>query len=185
MVREPRSPRPPLERAPFQSGARRPPCPAVDPDKRLNHLPNGKAASVEGPKALNHPIPRSIHLEGEAKGPQSPFLAVRPPRRSGKAAQPPSPTVGPPRERGPACGEGAKPPSGYGAARGPICNEMRSGGLEPPRELPHWNLNPARLPIPPASRTREPAQAVWPARDAEHRSSAPTSATHPVRSPMQ
>jgi Phage integrase family len=28
---------------------------------------------------------------------------------------------------------------------------VRKGGLEPPRELPHWNLNPARLPIPPLS----------------------------------
>src|SRR5262249_37339267 len=28
---------------------------------------------------------------------------------------------------------------------------VRRGGLEPPRELPHWNLNPARLPIPPPS----------------------------------
>src|SRR6476659_8591420 len=29
---------------------------------------------------------------------------------------------------------------------------VRKRGLEPPRVLPHWNLNPARLPIPPLSR---------------------------------
>ena len=29
---------------------------------------------------------------------------------------------------------------------------MREEGLEPSRELPHWILNPARLPIPPLSR---------------------------------
>jgi hypothetical protein len=29
---------------------------------------------------------------------------------------------------------------------------VRGKGLEPSRELPHWNLNPARLPIPPSSR---------------------------------
>src|SRR5687767_14042518 len=28
---------------------------------------------------------------------------------------------------------------------------VRKRGLEPPRVLPHWNLNPARLPIPPLS----------------------------------
>jgi hypothetical protein len=30
--------------------------------------------------------------------------------------------------------------------------EVRKGGLEPPRVLPHRILNPARLPIPPLSR---------------------------------
>src|SRR5207249_172276 len=29
---------------------------------------------------------------------------------------------------------------------------VRTKGLEPSRELPHWNLNPARLPIPPCPR---------------------------------
>ena len=29
---------------------------------------------------------------------------------------------------------------------------VREGGLEPPRPLGHWNLNPARLPIPPLAR---------------------------------
>ena len=33
--------------------------------------------------------------------------------------------------------------------------EMRKGGLEPPRVLPHRILNPARLPIPPLSRGEE------------------------------
>src|SRR5699024_5356175 len=30
---------------------------------------------------------------------------------------------------------------------------VREGGLEPPRQR-HWNLNPARLPIPPLARER-------------------------------
>src|SRR3954471_12206681 len=33
---------------------------------------------------------------------------------------------------------------------------VRRGRLDPPRELPHWNLNPARLPIPPSSRYGRP-----------------------------
>jgi hypothetical protein len=30
---------------------------------------------------------------------------------------------------------------------------VRRTGVEPVQELPHWNLNPARLPIPPPSRS--------------------------------
>ncbi len=33
----------------------------------------------------------------------------------------------------------------------PRCEVVRKGGLEPPRVLAHWILNPARLPIPPLS----------------------------------
>ncbi len=29
---------------------------------------------------------------------------------------------------------------------------VRTGGLEPPRPLGHWDLNPARLPVPPRPR---------------------------------
>ena len=29
------------------------------------------------------------------------------------------------------------------------CPSVREGGVEPPRPFGHWNLNPARLPIPP------------------------------------
>ena len=41
-----------------------------------------------------------------------------------------------------------------GRTPGPPCS-VRAGGLEPPRQR-HWNLNPARLPIPP----RPPAHPV-------------------------
>ena len=36
-----------------------------------------------------------------------------------------------------------------------IRNQVGEGGLEPPRVLPHRNLNPARLPIPPLARGGE------------------------------
>ncbi len=32
------------------------------------------------------------------------------------------------------------------------CSPVREGGVEPPRPFGHWNLNPARLPIPPPAR---------------------------------
>lgn len=37
------------------------------------------------------------------------------------------------------------PPEEWAEAR-PM---VREGGVEPPRPFGHWNLNPARLPIPP------------------------------------
>src|SRR5690349_24119474 len=36
-------------------------------------------------------------------------------------------------------------------ARSDLTPAVRRKGLEPLQELPHWNLNPARLPIPPPS----------------------------------
>ena len=35
-------------------------------------------------------------------------------------------------------------------------NVVGEGGLEPPRPFEHWNLNPARLPIPPLARVEPP-----------------------------
>ena len=40
--------------------------------------------------------------------------------------------------------------------------EMRATGLEPARVLPHGNLNPARLPIPPRPRNTEIVRNAWP-----------------------
>jgi hypothetical protein len=39
------------------------------------------------------------------------------------------------------------------SSRSPCFPAVRRAGLEPAQELPHWNLNPARLPIPPPSRS--------------------------------
>ena len=37
------------------------------------------------------------------------------------------------------------------AGEGTVQDAVRKRGVEPLRELPHWNLNPARLPVPPLS----------------------------------
>ena len=48
-----------------------------------------------------------------------------------------------------------KKPLNPGAQGFPMSRDIttvREGGLEPPRPFGHWNLNPARLPIPPLAR---------------------------------
>jgi integrase len=56
---------------------------------------------------------------------------------------------------GPKVGQGGRGPGGKetreNSEKASTSEAVRKGGLEPPRELPHWNLNPARLPIPPLS----------------------------------
>ena len=37
---------------------------------------------------------------------------------------------------------------------GPVPAMVRATGIEPARSLPHWNLNPARLPVPPRPRVK-------------------------------
>ena len=41
-------------------------------------------------------------------------------------------------------------------------NLVGEGGLEPPRPFEHWNLNPARLPIPPLARVEPPSYNLTP-----------------------
>src|SRR5690606_22877271 len=52
------------------------------------------------------------------------------------------------------------------------CSLVREGGVEPPRPCGHWNLNPARLPIPPPAHLgvclRAPSCAVGAFRHPEH-----------------
>ena len=45
-------------------------------------------------------------------------------------------------------GHNERPPVA-GFLRRPGVSSVREGGVEPPRPFGHWNLNPARLPIPP------------------------------------
>ena len=44
------------------------------------------------------------------------------------------------------------------------CDLVRRRGLEPPRYCYHWNLNPARLPVPPPSQGANPKQSPGPGR---------------------
>lgn len=46
---------------------------------------------------------------------------------------------------------GLEPAGEFGAGVSGSILTVRRKGLEPLQELPHWNLNPARLPIPPPS----------------------------------
>src|SRR5581483_7298217 len=88
----------------------------------------------------------------------------RPPRPASaprRAPPPPPPTPTAPRRQphrtsGPKPARPTKGPTGVGPF---VVLLVREGGVESPRPCGHWNLNPARLPIPPpAHRVCRP---VW------------------------
>ena len=105
---------------------------------------------------------RGLH---EATGVRGPCARSDPPpalrRRQTQTSRPRNANHARKRKKGPA-------PSG---ARCRVrCLAVREGGVEPPRPFGHWNLNPARLPIPPPAHgccrviLPQPRSAVGPSR---------------------
>ena len=94
-----------------------------DPDHQLPRLPEATAArpTDRGPTPLPPTPP----------GPRRRVIVLTRPHRTRRSPKPSQTRRSPPGPR----------PEGLPS--------VREGGVEPPRPFGHWNLNPARLPIPP------------------------------------
>ncbi len=122
--------------------------------------PRRRPPAVAGPSRWAHGPPRATSPSAET------FLTERAPRaaqarhtkrtRTADGPQPPTVRFTVPRDRHHTAETGM---GGIAIAMPPIpsvqlehfrrCSRVREGGVEPPRPCGHWNLNPARLPIPP------------------------------------
>ena len=63
---------------------------------------------------------------------------------------------------------------------GLLCAVVRATGIEPARSLPHWNLNPARLPVPPRPHRHHIVPHITPRHNVAHDPHTPGGSERPA-----